>query len=84
MRELEWRNLIRADWKERISILFSNQNPDAQPMPSWFEVPTRPSEPWAIEQWEQDNEIRSIWATRLQNNSKVTSSIPIINSYILN
>lgn len=56
---------MRIDWRERINILFSNQNPDMQPLPSWSEVPSRPSRPWEIEQWERDNAIRSLWADRL-------------------
>jgi len=67
MKELEWTNRMIVDWRERISILFSNQNPYYQPMPSWTHVPTKPSEPWAIEQWERDNEIRSVWAHRLNS-----------------
>lgn len=63
--EIEWRNSMRVNWRERLSILFSNQNPGYQPMPSWHEVPTRPTEPWNIEQWERDNVVRSRWAERL-------------------
>jgi hypothetical protein len=54
-----------TDFRDRVSLLFSNQLPDAQPIPSWFEVPTRPSEPWAIEIWERDNLIRNWWAEKL-------------------
>jgi len=62
---LERMDQMRVDFRERISLLFSHQLPDAQPMPLWFEVPPRPTEPWAIEIWERDNAIRDYWATRL-------------------
>lgn len=42
---LETLNQMRADFRESIRLLFSHQLPDAQPMPLWFEVPPRPTEP---------------------------------------
>lgn len=54
-------------WRERIQVIFSNQNPNREPLPSWSEVPTRPSEPLAIEQWERDNVMRRYWSSRLNN-----------------
>jgi hypothetical protein len=72
---LETLNQMRADFRESISLLFSHQIPDAQPMPSWFEVPTRPTEPWAIEIWEKDNVIRNYWANRLNGGYTQTNVI---------
>ena len=54
-------------WRERIQVIFSSQNPNREPLPSWSEVPTRPSEHLALEQWERDNVMRRYWATRLNN-----------------
>ena len=76
---LEWRNQMRVDWRERIEILFSNQNSEFEPLPSWFEVPTRPSDPLAIEQWERDNVMRSYWANRL-NEGYIQTNIIVKDS----
>lgn len=76
---LESAHQMRMDWRDRIQVLFSNQNPDTEPLPSWAEVPTRPSEPWAIEQWERDNVMRSYWANRL-NGGYIQTNIVIRES----
>jgi hypothetical protein len=72
---LEWSEQMRMNWRERVQIFFSNQNPDRQPFPSWFEVPTRPTEPLAIEEWERDNVIRRFWAARLNGGYTQTNLI---------
>lgn len=71
--------IMRMDWRDRIQVLFSNQNPDMEPLPSWSEVPTRPSEHWAIEQWERDNVMRPYRAKRL-NDGYIQTNIVIIES----
>lgn len=85
-RELEFRYNHRVHWRERLQILFSYQNPDLQPMPSWFEVPTRPSEPWAIEEWERDNVARRFWSKRLNGGYYQTNIIikDSVNDSIVN
>ena len=79
MRRFEELNQMRMNWRDRIRIYFSNQNPDMQPIPLWSEVPTRPSEPWAIEEWEKDNLVRSYWANRL-NGGYIQTNIIIRDS----
>jgi hypothetical protein len=77
--ELENLNQTRMDWHERIQTFFSNQISDRQPMPSWSVVPTRPTNPWDIEQWERDNVIRRFWSARL-NGGYDQTNVVIVDS----
>ena len=52
-------------WRERIEVIFSQQNDAFQPLPMWSEVPTQPDTPWDQERWERDNNIRRFWSARL-------------------
>lgn len=61
----KWRQEMTRNWCERIQLIFSNQNPYYQPLPSWFDVPTRPTNPSDLERWEKDNIMRRFWTTRL-------------------
>nr|YP_009543488.1 LAGLIDADG endonuclease [Coniothyrium glycines]AYU74378.1 LAGLIDADG endonuclease [Coniothyrium glycines] len=77
--DLEERHRMRMNWRDRIQILFSNKNPGMEPLPMWSEVPPRPSEPWALEQWERDNHMRTYWAERL-NGGYIQTNIVIRDS----
>jgi hypothetical protein len=61
----EWRQNMIKNWRERIQVIFSQQNPPFEPLPSWSEVPTRPVDPWDIKRWERDNHARNYWSNRL-------------------
>jgi hypothetical protein len=78
LREMEWNVQMRMNWRERVQIFFSNQNTDFEPLPSWFEVPTRPSDPLGIEQWERDNVMRRFWSARL-NEGYTQTNITVEN-----
>lgn len=75
----EWRKNMTHSWRERIEVIFSNQNQEFQPLPSWSEVSTQPDNPWDKERWGRDNNMRRFLSAIL-NGGYIRTDIVISDS----
>jgi hypothetical protein len=76
---MEWRFNMIDSWRDRIAVIFSQQNDTFQPLPMWSEVPTQPETPLGREIWERANIMRKYWAARL-NGGYIQTDIIIRDS----